>query len=345
MSWWPFSKTEKRESSYSEAVGNLLFSSAAGKSPLPHLTGAVESAAGLLGRGLSMAKVTGQRTEGLTPEWLAHVGRQLVVSGESLHVIEIINGEVKLFPVAHFDVYGNSMSPDAWVFRCDVFSPSGSRTLTRPAEGVIHCKWSFDSGSPWRGIGPLARGRLTSGLLAALEGSLLNQAKSPTGQIVPVPSPGTADDEATDPLSELKTDLSKIGGGVMLTETTQGGFGDGRGVSPSHDWAQNLIGFSPSKESLPIREAANLAVMSACGIPPSLTSGRADGTAQRAGLERFLRLTLQPIGNLIADELTKNSKAPLPLTFPRLEAAISRHGLGALKISSTVVWILKRLWP
>ena len=117
----------------------------------------------------------------------------------------------------------------------------------------------------------------------------------------------------------------------MLTETTRSGFGDGRGVSPSHDWVQKIIGFDPSKEALPIREAAHTAVMSACGIPPSLTSGRADGSSQRAALERFLRLTLQPIGNLIADELTKNSKAPLPLTFPRLEAAISRHGLAALK--------------
>ena len=56
--------------------------------------------------------------------------------------------------------------------------------------------------------------------------------------------------------------------------------------------SQNLIGFDPSKEALPIREAAHTAVMSACGIPPSLTSGRADGSSQRAALERFLRLTL-----------------------------------------------------
>ena len=257
MNWWPFSKTEKRSASYSEAISSFLFNVATGKHPLPHLTAAVESASGILGRGLSTAKVSGVRTEALTPAWLAHVGRQLIINGESVHVIEVINGKVELLPVAHFDVCGNEMNPDTWMYRCDVFTPGGGRTLTRPSGGVISVLWSFNSGAPWRGISPLARGRLTSGLLAALEGSLLNQAKAPTGQLIPVPSPGTSDDESTDQLSGLKTDLAKIGGGVMLTETTQGGFGDGRGVSPSHDWVQKIIGFAPSKEALPIREAVN----------------------------------------------------------------------------------------
>ena len=315
---WPFSKTEKREVSYSEAISNILFNVATGKHPLPHLTGAVESSAGLLGRGLSTAKITGDHTSALTPAWLAHVGRQLIIRGESVHVIEVVNGHVELLPVAHFDVYGNEMNPDTWMYRCDVFTPGGGQTLTRPSGGVIHIMWSFDGGSPWRGIGPLARGRLTSGLLAALEGSLLAQAKSPTGQLIPVPSPGASDEESEDALSSLKTDLAKIGGGVMLTETTQGGFGDGRGVSPSHDWVQKIIGFNPSKESLPIREAVHTAVMAACGIPPSLTSGRADGASQRAALERFLRLTLQPIGNLIAAELTKKLETSISLEFPAI---------------------------
>ena len=179
MSWWRKEKTEKRSASYSEVVGDLLLNSVTGKHPLPYLTAAAESASGILGRSLSMAEVKGQRTGGLTPSWLSFVGRQLIIRGESLHVIEVVNGEVKLLPVAHFDVYGEDMNFDSWMYRCDVGSPGGSRTLTRPAEGVIHCLWSYDSAAPWRGIGPLARGRLTSGLLAALEGSLLNQAKAP----------------------------------------------------------------------------------------------------------------------------------------------------------------------
>ena len=315
---WPFSKTEKRGASYSEAVSNLLFNIATGRHPLPHLTAAVESASGLLGRGLSMAKVKGQRTEGLTPGWFSHVGRQLIISGESLHVIEVVDGHIELLPVAHFDVSGSSMSPGDWMYRCDLFAPGGGRTVTRPAEGVIHCLWSYDSAAPWRGIGPLARGRLTSGLLAALEGSLLNQAKSPTGQILALPSSGSGDDEATDPLSELKTDLSKIGGGVMLTETAMAGWGDGKGSSPSRDWVQSKIGFDPSKEALPIREAVSLSVLACCGIPPSLVSGRADGSSQRSSLERFLRLTLLPVGALIADELTKKLESPIAIDFPAI---------------------------
>ena len=35
-------------------------------------------------------------------------------------------------------------------------------------------------------------------------------------------------------------------------------------------------------------------------------------------LERFLRLTLQPIGNLIADELTRKLETPVSLEFPAI---------------------------
>ena len=221
---WPFAKTEKRSASYSEVVSALMLSIATGKHPVPHLTAAVESACGLLGRGLSTARVRGLRTEALTPALLSHIGRKMIIDGESLHVIEVINGKIELLPAANFDVSGSSMNPDSWLYRCDVFSPGGVQSLTRSSEGVVHIMWSYDGGSPWRGIGPLARGRLTSGLLAALEGSLLAQAESPTGQIVAVPASGTSDDEATDPLSSLKTEpgwyqrrchAGGIGGGLM----------------------------------------------------------------------------------------------------------------------------------
>lgn len=315
---WPFAKTEKRSASYSEVVSALMLSIATGKHPVPHLTAAVESACGLLGRGLSTARVRGLRTEALTPALLSHIGRKMIIDGESLHVIEVINGKIELLPAANFDVSGSSMNPDSWLYRCDVFSPGGVQSLTRSSEGVVHIMWSYDGGSPWRGIGPLARGRLTSGLLAALEGSLLAQAESPTGQIVAVPASGTSDDEATDPLSSLKTDLAGIKGGVMLAESVAGSWGDGKGVSPNKDWIQSKIGFDPSKEALPIREVVSREVSACCGIPPSLVSGKADGTAQRAGLERFLRLTLQPIGNLIADELTRKLETPVSLSFPAI---------------------------
>ena len=83
----------------------------------------------------------------------------------------------------------------------------------------------------------------------------------------------TSDDEATDPLSSLKTDLAgKIGGGVMLTETTAGAWGDGKGVSPNTDWIQIEIGWLDQPiqgKPFLIREAAHTTVLSACGIPPS----------------------------------------------------------------------------
>ena len=202
-----------------------------------------------------------------------------------------------------------------------MFSPSASRTLTRTSEEVLHLRYSYDPGSPWRGVGPLTRARLTAALAANLESGLGNQAAAPTGQLIPVPNPGAADTEDGDPLADLKTDIAKIAGGVMLTETTSGAWGEGRAIAPKGDWEQRRIGFDPSRESGPIREAAAMAVLSACGIPPSLVSDRAEGTGQREGYRRFVNLTLLPLGKILESELSFKLDADVKLSFDSLMAS------------------------
>ena len=65
------------------------------------------------------------------------------------------------------------------------------------------------------------------------------------------------------------------------------------------------------EESGPIREQAALAVLSACGIPPSLVSEKAEGTGQREGFRRFLNLTLMPLGAIVASELSEKLDVPV----------------------------------
>ena len=284
-------------------------------------TGAVEMAASTVGKALALSAVSpsDNRTVGLTPDVLASVGRQLITRGECVFVIEVRGGSVRLIPASSFDVSGDSLFPEDWTYRCDVYSPSASRTLTRPYEAVLHFRYSYDPGSPWRGVGPLTRARLTAALAANLESNLGNQAKSPTGQLIPVP--GAAETEGEDNLADLKTDIAKIAGGVLLTETTSGAWGEGRAIAPKGDWEQRRIGFDPSRESGPIREAATMAVLSACGIPPSLVSEKAEGTGQREGFRRFLNLTLMPLGAIVASELSEKLDVPVELNFDRLMAS------------------------
>ena len=319
---WPWSTREKRQSSYSEAVSSALLSVASGVGNFSQ-TGAVEMAASTVGKALALSAISpsDNRTVGLTPVVLASVGRQLITRGECVFVIEVRGGSVRLIPASSFDVSGSSLFAEDWTYRCDVFSPSASRTLTRPYEAVLHFRYSYDPGSPWRGVGPLTRARLTAALAANLESNLGNQAKAPTGQLIPVPDPGAAETDGEDPLANLKTDIAKIAGGVMLTETTSGAWGEGRAIAPKGDWEQRRIGFDPSRESGPIQEAATMAVLSACGIPPSLVSEKAEGTGQREAFRRFLNLTLMPLGAIVASELSEKLDVPVELNFDRLMAS------------------------
>ena len=136
---WPWSTREKRQSSYSEAVSSALLSVASGVGNFSQ-TGAVEMAASTVGKALALSAISpsDNRTVGLTPVVLASVGRQLITRGECVFVIEVRGGSVRLIPASSFDVSGSSLFAEDWTYRCDVFSPSASRTLTRPYEAVLH---------------------------------------------------------------------------------------------------------------------------------------------------------------------------------------------------------------
>ena len=122
----------------------------------------------------------------------------------------------------------------------------------------------------------------------------------------------------TDPLAALRSDLAELRGGVGLLETTAGGYGD-KGGRPDRNWKPERLGANPPMSLAEIRAGVERAVLSACGIPPSLAVD-ADGTAQRESFRRFLHATIQPVGELIAAELSELEEH-ITLDFSRLFAA------------------------
>ena len=319
---WPWSNREKRQASYSEAVSSALLSVASGVGNFKQ-TGAVEMAASTVGKALALSAVSpsDNRTSGLTPSLLASIGRQLVVRGEAVFVIEIRAGSVRLIPASSFDVSGDSLFPEDWTYRCDVSSPSASRTLTRPYEAVLHFRYSYDPGSPWRGVGPLTRARLTAALAANLESSLGNQAKAPTGQLIPVPGPGSSDDAGDDPLASLKADIANIAGGVMLTETMSSAWGKA---------AQSLrdpTGNSTKSGLIQVESRGRFGKRRqwrSClpvGFRLRWCRRRRKGPGKEKGSGRFLNLTLMPLGAIVASELSEKLDVPVELNFDRLMAS------------------------
>ena len=155
--WWPF-RTEKRDSGgdFSDAVVRLIEAQAAGSAADASSTAAVEAAAGALSRAFASAEVQGPAwvQEAVTPGVLAQVGRDLVRSGDSMHVVRVDGtGRVRLVPASSWHFEG-SHDPSTWTVRVTAYGPSTSTTWHLPASSVVFIRWGGTPGQPYVGTGP-----------------------------------------------------------------------------------------------------------------------------------------------------------------------------------------------
>ncbi len=91
-------------------------------------------------------------------------------------------------------------------------------------------------------------------------------------------------------------------------------------TAPKDDWQPRRIGANPPTALVSLHTAAASEVLGACGVPVSLfTSDNSQG--QREAFRRFLHSTVQPLGALVAGELSAKLEADVTLGFDRLFAA------------------------
>ena len=314
---WPFSRTERRQAGYTDGVVQALLSRASGTHADPAATAAVEAAAGALSRAFASADVTPltPATRGITPDVLAQIGRALIVPGEIVLILAVGEGRVVMLPAAAWDVTG-AADASTWRYRCDLAGPSGSTTIARPAEGVIHCRYSIDPARPWQGVGPLARARLSGRLSAEVEAALGDEAGGTRGYVLPIPSDGQDDS-----VSDLRRDIGTLQGKTALVETAMAGWGDGRMAAPRGDYQPQRLGANPPASLATLRSDAAQAVLSACGVPVELVTP-GDGTGQREAWRRFLHGCVQPLAACVATELAAKLDTPtLSLSFDKLFAS------------------------
>ena len=301
---WPFGKrAETRDSSYTDALVSLLVSRATGDSAQISATWAAEISATLYSRSFAAATITPKNavTAAITPSVMGQIGRDLVRRGESLHLIDMDSGRVELRPAGSWDVRGSSREAD-WTYRIDLHGPSSQQSRLAPSAEVIHARYQTDSGSPWRGISPLAGSHLTSDLLAALELRLSQEAAGPSGYVMPMPqAPSSGDD--LDPLARLVADIKGAKGSTVFSETVAGGWGEGRAAAPARDWMPSRFGANPPEALKALRSDAGMSILTACGIPPSLVMANSDGTAQRESFRRFAMLVCEPLIDTLRAEL------------------------------------------
>ena len=209
---WPWQRRERRDSGgdFSDAVVRLIEAQAAGTATDASSTAAVEAAAGALSRAFASAEVQAEpwAVEAVTPGFLAQVGRDLIRSGDSLHVIAVDRmGAVALLPASSWHFEGDS-HPSSWTIHATTFGPSSSSTRLLPLDAVVFVRWGGTPGTPYVGTGPLAWAHTTARLQSEAERSLADEAAGPLGQMIPIPAGADGGDGGTaDVLRQLKADI------------------------------------------------------------------------------------------------------------------------------------------
>ena len=298
---WPWQKRETRDSGgdFTDAVVRLIEAQAAGTAADASSTAAVEAAAGALSRAFASAQVEGPAhvLDAVTPGFLGQVGRDLVRSGDSMHVIDVDEmGRVSLLPCSSWHFEGNA-HPDTWTVRATFYGPSTSTTRNLPFAGVVFCKWGSTPGQPYVGTGPLSWAHTTARLQSETERSLADEAGGPLAHLLAVPQDG-GDDSGDDPLTLLKADIRTARGRALLVETVAAAWGEGRASAPQRDWRPERLGPMPPDSMEKIRAGAFNAVLAACGTPPALFDD-SDGTSQRESFRRYLTTVVQPLSRLL----------------------------------------------
>ena len=338
---WPFKRVEERQSGgipFSDAVVAAIVNAAGGTSPAdPSGLSALEAAAGLYASAFAAATVTPQNelTAAITPAVRALIARDLIRRGESLHLVRVRAGRVQLLPAGSWDVRG-PWSEEQWWYRLDLFGPSGNVTRFVPGRSVVHARYAVDPARPWLGIGPLQWARATGTLAANLEQRLGEESGGAVAHVLPVPQDG-GDGSEGDPLANLKADIRQAKGGTVLTETTSGGWGEGRIAAPNSDWTTKRIGANPPPVLPTLRKDVFEAVLVACGVPVSLVTD-ADGTSQREAYRRWYATSVKALGGLVAAELSEKLETPLSFDFTHLYAhdLVGRTGAFAKLVAGGV---------
>lgn len=290
-------------------------------SGLAELTAAVQGSVSLWEAGLSLADVRG--TELLNRRCMALTARALALRGECLFLIR----EDQLIPATDWDLSTRYGQPRA--YRIGLPEIGGGRHETVLAGEVLHFRIGCDAVTPWAGSAPLARARLSAGLLDEIMTALRDVFRdAPLGsQIVPVPE-GSADD-----MEALRKSFRGSRGAALVIEgtaqATAAGMNPNLGKSPDQ-LSPHLDKTLADKLMIEAKDELH----NVFGILPGLVNRSATGPMVREAQRHLAQLVLQPIANLLAEEATDKLGAAVTIDVVRPMQAFDHGGkaraLGAM---------------
>ncbi|MGQ2909344.1 MAG: hypothetical protein ACT6Q3_05635, partial [Sphingopyxis sp.] len=290
-----------------------------GHSGLAEITAAVQTSVSLWESGLALADVTG--TDLLTRRTMAMTARSLALRGEVVFLVAD-----RLIPATDWDLSTRFGEPRA--YRISVPEIGGGRSQTALAAEVLHFRIGVDPSTPWAGSAPLRRARLSAELLEEVETALRDVFRdAPLGsQIVPVPE-GTSDDMAA-----MRSSFRGRRGATLVIEGVAQAVGAGMhpqlGKSPDQ--------LSPDLERTLIDKLLTSAkgeVYGVFGVLPGLVNPATTGPLVREAQRHLAQLVLQPIANVMAEEVTDKLGGNVAIDVVRPMQAFD-HGGKARAVST-----------
>ncbi|MYL11553.1 MAG: phage portal protein [Cenarchaeum sp. SB0669_bin_11] len=253
--------------------------------------------------------VEGDRWGAITPALLASMGERLARRGEFLAVRATRGPRVMLRLAAGWDVQGGP-DPAGWRYQVDVAGPSATEVGRIAAAGVVHVIALPDPSMPCRGM-PLYRSSPAGAALwRKLEAALDDEATYPNKKLLLA-------DASQPQIDELRESVRSAGPGLSVvasSETYSAGFSSRRpGLLPYRP--------EPSTALLEARRDLRNEIFAGLGVPPDLMLPGQQGAAQREAYRRFSNLTIQPVANLAAQELSAKLGAAITLNAQPLAAA------------------------
>ena len=204
---FPWQRELRQDTDYGDALLTAIFNQAQGTTgPIKARIGAVAAAAGWWARAFASAKLTpGIVADAFGPALRGYAGRQLILRGEAVFIIDGENG-LSLQPASTWEVSGGS-DPSTWTYKATVKGPSQSVSVNVPASRILHLMYQRSESQPWKGVGPLADCQETHALAMALETRLRQEVGGPVGQAIPIPDGG--------PGGGLEADVNSMRGEVV----------------------------------------------------------------------------------------------------------------------------------
>ena len=156
-------KPVESRASYRDLVVDAILSAASGNGDSTGgAASGLEMAASRWSRALASARAS---HPSVTPQFLSDIGRRLCRSGECVFDLRVDPSRgVLFFPACDWQISGGA-DPDGWSYRLTLPGPTSTITVTRPAAGVAHFRYSSSERQPWIGLSPLAMGERVTGAL------------------------------------------------------------------------------------------------------------------------------------------------------------------------------------